>query len=107
MPYTIEFGPAAADEVRKLRKTDQVKVLAQCQSHLTHEPTKNSKSRIKRLQGDVFPPFRLRVDDFRVFYDVDEANKVVIIHGVVEKSEADEWLQQSTDRRRSDEGSKH
>lgn len=40
--------------------------------HLRHAPTKTSKSRIKRLRGLRHPQYRLRVDDFRVFYDVEE-----------------------------------
>jgi len=35
--------------------------------HLRHEPTKVSKSRIKRLRGLSQPQFRLRVGDIRVF----------------------------------------
>ena len=34
--------------------------------HLTHEPTKISKSRIKRLRGLSQPQYRLRVGDIRV-----------------------------------------
>jgi len=38
-----------------------------------HEPTKASKTRIKRLRGLSRPQYRLRVgDDVRVFYDVIE-----------------------------------
>jgi len=34
-------------------------------------------SRIKRLRGRTAATYRLRVGDFRVFYDVDEAEVVV------------------------------
>ena len=36
--------------------------------HLTHQPTKVSKSRIKRLRGLSRPQFRLRVGDWRVLF---------------------------------------
>ena len=39
-------------------------------SHLGTDPTKISKSRIKRLQALSKPQYRLRVDDLRVYYDV-------------------------------------
>ena len=55
-----------------------------------HEPTKVSKSRIKRLQGLSQPQYRLRVGDIRVVYDVTETQ--VQILAVVTKPEAQSWL---------------
>jgi len=45
--------------------------------HLTHEPTRESKSRIKRLREIKHPQFRLRVGEVRVFYDVTERHVVI------------------------------
>ena len=62
------------------------------EEHLRHEPTKTSKSRIKRLRGISRPQYRLRVsNEFRVFFDVTE--NVVEILAIVLKSEADAWLE--------------
>ena len=58
--------------------------------HLTHEPTKVSKSRIKRLRGLRQPQFRLRVGNIRVFYDVTETQVQVL--AVVTKADAHAWL---------------
>jgi mRNA-degrading endonuclease RelE of RelBE toxin-antitoxin system len=60
--------------------------------HLRHEPTKTSRSRIKRLRGLSRPQYRLRVDEVRVFYDVSGAT--VEILAIVAKSEAESWLAQ-------------
>ncbi|MGH9333906.1 MAG: type II toxin-antitoxin system RelE family toxin, partial [Vicinamibacteria bacterium] len=60
--------------------------------HLRDEPTKVSKSRIKRLKGLSQPQYRLRVDEVRVFYDVTQ--KVVEVLAIVTKAEAEAWLQQ-------------
>ena len=38
------------------------------------------------------PQYRLRVDDWRIFYDV--VGGEVLIRGVVKKSDAAEWLAQ-------------
>jgi mRNA-degrading endonuclease RelE of RelBE toxin-antitoxin system len=58
--------------------------------HLRHEPTRVSKSRIKRLRGLSQPQYRLRVGEVRVFYDVTrEALEVLTI---VTKAEAARWL---------------
>jgi mRNA-degrading endonuclease RelE of RelBE toxin-antitoxin system len=58
--------------------------------HLRHEPTKLSKSRIKRLRGLSRPQFRLRVGDTRVFYDI--RKRTVEILAIVSKAEVEAWL---------------
>jgi hypothetical protein len=60
--------------------------------HLTHEPTKGSKSRIKRMKDIITPQYRLRVDDLRVFYSVIGTD--VIVQGVVSKEGANQWLEE-------------
>ena len=62
------------------------------ETHLRHEPTKVSRSRIKRLRQMRQPQYRLRVDDVRVFYDVLEGE--VAILAIVAKSEVETWLAQ-------------
>jgi len=92
MPYSVQFTPEAANQLRALRATDRVKIADQCQRLLSVNPSLESQARIKRLRGNVFPPYRLRVDDYRVFYDVEEARQTVMIYGVVSKAQANEWL---------------
>ena len=58
--------------------------------HLTHEPEKVSKSRIKRLRGLRQPQYRLRVGGVRVYYDVAE-DRVEIL-AIIRKNETDAWL---------------
>jgi len=58
--------------------------------HLRHEPTKVSKSRIKRLRGLSRPQYRLRVGEIRVFYDVKETT--VEILAILQKADAQNWL---------------
>lgn len=96
MPYRIEFVNAAKDDLGMLRKSDRVKVLDRIEKHLSHQPTLQSKSRIKPLRPGTFPPFRLRVDKFRVYYDIDESQRLVIVFGVVIKAQSTAWLSRST-----------
>ena len=96
IPYRIEFVRSAKNDLRLLRKTDQVKVLDRIERHLTYDPRRQSRSRIKRLRTKTIPPYRLRVGDFRIYYDVDEQNRVVIVYGVVPKEQSETWLEQST-----------
>ena len=62
--------------------------------HLRHEPAKVSRSRIKRLRGLARPRYRLRVGDIRVFYDI--GTEAVEILTIVEKTEAQAWLDQES-----------
>ena len=60
------------------------------ETHLRNEPTKVSKSRIKRLRGVIRPRYRLRVGEIRIFYDVVGTDVEVL--AIVAKSEAEQWL---------------
>jgi mRNA-degrading endonuclease RelE of RelBE toxin-antitoxin system len=90
MTFEIILAPEAAKSLRKLSGHDRAEVRDAIEVHLRHEPTKVSKSRIKRLRGLSQPQFRLRVGDIRVFYDVTET--AVEILAIVAKSEAQAWL---------------
>lgn len=90
--YEVDFTPEAANQLRALRAYDRVRIAGESLDLLSVNPTRESKSRIKRLREGAFPPYRLRVDNYRVFYEVDERQQRVIIYGVVSKDEATAWL---------------
>jgi len=90
MKHGILFAPDADRVLRTIRAYDRVTVLDAIERHLRHEPTKTSRSRIKRLRDLRHPQYRLRIGDLRVFYDV--APGQVEIVAVVPKAEATEWL---------------
>jgi mRNA-degrading endonuclease RelE of RelBE toxin-antitoxin system len=90
MRHAIVLAPSAVKELRGLRADVRGRVRDAIERHLRHEPTRASKSRIKRLRGLHRPQFRLRVDEVRVFYDVRE--ETVEILAVIPKSQAAAWL---------------
>ncbi len=90
MPFEIILAPEAVKSLRRLPAHIRAEVKDALEVHLTHEPTKVSRSRIKRLRGLSQPQFRLRVGDIRVFYDVTEA--AVEVLAIIEKAEAQAWL---------------
>lgn len=94
MPFEIVFTDQARDHYRGLDARWKTTVKEALEIHLRHEPDKVSKSRIKRLRETLQPQFRLRVDEFRVFYDIDTNQRRVIVVAIVPKAGADEWLQQ-------------
>src|SRR6058998_2411223 len=91
MRYDILLAPEAAEDLDNLKANAQAVVRDAIEQYLRHQPTKVSKSRIKRLRGLSHPQYRLRVgDDIRVFYDV--TKEVVQVLAIVAKSNVDAWL---------------
>jgi mRNA interferase RelE/StbE len=90
MAFEIVLAPQAVISLKSLSVPVRTGVQEALELHLTHEPTKVSKSRIKRLQGLSQPQYRLRVGDIRVFYDVTETQVQVL--AVVTKADAQAWL---------------
>jgi mRNA-degrading endonuclease RelE of RelBE toxin-antitoxin system len=86
--FRIVVRPRAAAQIRRLRRVDAVAILDAMETHLRHEPDRLSRSRIKRLRGSFAATYRLRVGDYRVFYDIAEAEVVVI--AVLHKQETAE-----------------
>lgn len=91
MKYDIVLSPETIEDLKQLHAHVRARVKKLIEVHLRHEPTKESKSRIKRLRGLRHPQYRLRIDEIRVFYDVEE--KRVEILAIIPKSKAIEWLE--------------
>jgi mRNA interferase RelE/StbE len=91
MRLEIILAPTAAASLRALPASVRAAVKDALETHLRHEPTKVSKSRIKRLRGLTQPQYRLRVEEVRVFYDV--THEEVQVLAIVAKAQAEAWLQ--------------
>jgi len=96
MRYEIILSPESVEDLKQLEARVRAKVKELIEVHLRHEPTKGSKSRIKRLRGLRRPQYRLRIDEIRVFYDV-EKNRVEIL-AIISKSKAIEWLEKEGEK---------
>lgn len=83
--YTIMLKRSAVADLDALRKYDAAQIADAMERHLQHNPTKESKSRIKRLRGISNPDYRLRVGDYRIFYVVDEIARPVDVLRVMHK----------------------
>lgn len=91
MRYDIVLAPEAVVDLKSLAASARAEVRRDMEKFLRHEPTKVSKSRIKRLRGFTRPQFRLRMREMRVFYDVSESTVEVL--AIVEKANAEQWLE--------------
>ena len=91
MRYEIILATEAVEDFRRLTARDRSSIRDALERHLRYEPGKESRSSIKRVRDVVRPQYRLRVGDFRVFYDVVE--EAVEVLAIVSKAEADGWLE--------------
>ena len=92
MRYEVVLAPEAARAYGALPAYRRAEVRDALERHFRHEPTRVSKSRIKRLRGVSRPQYRLRMGEVRVFYDV--TDKAVEILAIVTKADASRWLDQ-------------
>lgn len=90
MPYEIRYSREAIDQLKALRTFDRTAILDQIEQVLGVNPTTESKARIKRLREPAPTEYRLRVGEFRVFYDVDQDTVLVI--QVLSKQDSLEYL---------------
>jgi mRNA-degrading endonuclease RelE of RelBE toxin-antitoxin system len=91
MRYEIVLLPEAIQDIRQLSARDAGIIRSALEQFLRHEPQRVSKSRIKRLRSMSRPQYRLRVGEFRVYYDIEDAE--VYILAVVPKADAARWLE--------------
>ena len=96
MRYEILLALQAVLDLKGLPAHERTAVRDAMELHLRHQPTRVSRSRIRRLRGLSKPQYRLRVGDVRVFYDVSEGRVEVL--AVIPKSEAGRWLQEEGER---------
>jgi mRNA-degrading endonuclease RelE of RelBE toxin-antitoxin system len=88
--YTIEIARAAQVDLGTLRAFDRARILAVVRAELSHAPTVAARHRKMlhdlRPSWDHVPPlWQLRVGDYRIFYDADEAGQVVYVRRVIRK----------------------
>jgi len=79
--FRIELSDSALDDLRSFRKTEQVLILDSVETFLAHDPLVETRRR-KPLRSNPIASWELRIDQFRVFYDVDAGAEVVLIKTV-------------------------
>jgi mRNA-degrading endonuclease RelE of RelBE toxin-antitoxin system len=84
--FEVAFTRTAAGHVRSYRKLEQQIILNTIDEPLRHEPTTETRNR-KGLSENELADWELRVQDFRVFYDVvvEDERRVVKIKAVGHK----------------------
>jgi mRNA interferase RelE/StbE len=78
MPYELRYSLEAVEELKRMRPYDRAAVMDQIDEVLAVNPTLESRARVKRLREPAPTGYRLRVGEFRIFYDVEESHVSII-----------------------------
>lgn len=82
--FHIELTDEAMEDLESFRRYDARRILDQLEFQLAHEPTRETRNR-KRLRPNSLAEWELRVDAFRIFYDVFTEQKIVKVAAVGHK----------------------
>ncbi len=88
--YDIRYAEDVANDLKGLRAAQRTIILDRIDAQLTYQPTEQTRNR-KILVGLVppweheEPVWQLSIGQFRVFYDVDEAEAIVVIRAIRHK----------------------
>ena len=88
--FEIRFAEGVEEDLRKIRIFYRNQILDAIEEQLTHEP--NTRTKNRKLLENLIPPWQsvapiweLRVGEYRVFYDVDDKAKHVMVRAVRHK----------------------
>jgi mRNA-degrading endonuclease RelE of RelBE toxin-antitoxin system len=79
--FTIDLSDDALEELRQFRKRDSTIILDEIERQLTYQPNVETRNR-KPLRAHPLGEWELRIDKFRVFYDIDIENETVLVKAV-------------------------
>ena len=90
MPFELRYSDEAVEQLKKLRAYDRAAIMHQIEQVLMVNPTLESKAKVKLLRQPAPTQYRLRVGEFRVFYDV--VQEAVLVIQILSKEEAIAFL---------------
>jgi mRNA-degrading endonuclease RelE of RelBE toxin-antitoxin system len=79
--YEIDYTPEALQDLNLFRKFEQQYIVNEIDAQLQSEPNQKTRNR-KKLRPNNVAEWELRLDKFRVFYDVRETVQVVKIAAI-------------------------
>jgi mRNA-degrading endonuclease RelE of RelBE toxin-antitoxin system len=89
--FEVHLTGNAIRSLEKLRAFDRAAILDCIERVLRQHPEQEGHSRVKRLRQPAPAAFRLRVGEFRVFYDV--AGATVMVVKVLHKRETGPYME--------------
>ncbi len=95
MAFDIRYSRTSHGQLKGFRAFDRAAIIQQIESVLGTSPTLTSKARVKRLRQPAPTEYRLKVGDFRVFYNV--VDDVVQVVQILSKPDAISFCQEQDD----------
>ncbi|MFN8566479.1 MAG: addiction module toxin RelE [Kouleothrix sp.] len=78
MQFTIIILPSADADLTYFRTHEQRIIVTGIATHLTYDATIETKRR-KKLDPNSIAPWELRIDQYRIFYDIDLGSLIKVI----------------------------
>ena len=79
--YDIEFTSEAIEDLKSFRKSEQQTIISGIDTQLKYQPTVETRNRFPMRPNEV-AEWELRIDKYRVFYNVETLVKIVSIEVV-------------------------
>ncbi len=90
--YKVEFTERAVKQLAQIAKADRNVILNDVRTQLLHQPNVETKNR-KLLRENVLADWELRIGKYRVFYELEEENRIVRIVAVGHKEHNDLYIE--------------
>jgi mRNA-degrading endonuclease RelE of RelBE toxin-antitoxin system len=92
-PYDIQLAPAAARAFLKLEAVDRARIRRALEG-LAGSATRGDRGgkAIKTIRGTSDRFHRLRIGEYRIMYDLVVEDRVVLVLGIVHRSDLERWL---------------
>jgi mRNA-degrading endonuclease RelE of RelBE toxin-antitoxin system len=88
--YDIDYAAGVAEDLAALRAFERARILDEIEEQLTEQPTQETRN--KKLLPGLKPPWdqelpvwESRAGEYRVFYDVDDAERLVTVRAIRRK----------------------
>lgn len=78
MKFTVIILPSADADLTYFRAYEQRIILNGIATHLTYDATIETKRR-KKLDPNRIAPWELRIDQYRIFYDIDNPTTIKVV----------------------------
>ncbi|WP_129633810.1 type II toxin-antitoxin system RelE family toxin [Candidatus Oscillochloris fontis] len=81
MAYRIEYTDSAIGDIAYFTKYERGLIVTAIETQLTHEPLREVRNR-KPMEPNTLARWEVRVGKYRIFYDVEVSDQVVLVKAV-------------------------
>lgn len=92
MTFRVELARSAARAFERALRPERRR-LERAIDALARDPRPPGKL-VKAIQGTKDAFLRMRAGDYRIMYEVDDRNRMVLILGIIHRKDLEEWLRQ-------------